>query len=155
LRITGISATPSQQKAPGEEMAAGGEIWLTDIKTGSGRRLGRDAGFHSPVFSNSDRAILALRDGTLYRLSLDDGSSEKLHRVPNLTKLVGIDRDDSDKVLALFESAHTPTIALLSLANGATTEIPYDSTSADDRKLVQHLKGWERVYGNAKVYPQT
>ena len=50
LRITGVSATPSQQRAPGEEMEAGGEIWLADVKTGSLRKLSSEAGFRSPVF---------------------------------------------------------------------------------------------------------
>src|SRR5205809_270065 len=39
LRITGISATPSQQKAPGEEIEAGGEIWISNVKAGTLERL--------------------------------------------------------------------------------------------------------------------
>lgn len=135
-------------------MAAGGEIWLADIKTNSVRKLSNDSGFHSPIFSDGDRAILAIKNGALFRLSLADGASEELHPVANLIKLVGTDRDDFDKILVLLERTHTPRVALLSLATGTITEVTYDSNSADDRKLVQHLKGWEHVYGETKIFCQ-
>src|SRR2546429_450485 len=42
LRITGISATPSQQKALGEKLEAGGQIWIANLKTGAVRKLSEE-----------------------------------------------------------------------------------------------------------------
>ena len=154
LRITGVSATPSQQKGPGEEIEGGGEIWLANVKTGSLRKLSASAGFRSPIFTADDRAVMAIKGETVWRLSLAGGPAQKLHDVAGLTKLVGPDRDDPDKILLMIERADTPVVALLSIASGKTTEIPYDPKLSEDRKLLSHLKGWERVYGDTKIYAQ-
>jgi hypothetical protein len=150
LRITGISATPSQQKAPGEE--AGGEIWISNVKAGTRQKLGHESGFRSPIFGPNDEAVLAVKDGALWRVSLQTGAASKIHQIAGLTKMVGIDRHDSDKILVLIKRGSTIAPALLSLATGAISEISYDANSPDDRKLLNHLKGWERVYGDTMVY---
>jgi len=155
LRITGISATPSQQKAPGEEFETGGEIWISNIKAETLQKLGRENGFRSPIFGPKDQEVLAVKAGVLWQLSLQNGAASKLHQVAGLTKLVGIDRQDSDKILVLIKRGSTTVPALLSLATGAVTEIPYDPNSPNDRKLLNHLKDWERVYGDIAVYPRT
>ena len=155
LRITGISATPSQQKAPSEEIEAAGEIWISNVKTGTLQRLGHENGFRSPIFGPNDEATLAVKGGDLWRVSLQTGAAIKMHQVAGLTKVVGIDRQDSDKTLVLIKRGSTTTPALLSLATGAITEISYDANSPSDRKLLNHLKGWERVYGDTRVYPRT
>lgn len=154
LRVTGISATPSQQKAPDDEMEAGGEIWIAQVTRGTSRKLSDASGFRSPIFAPNDRAVLALKEGTLWQLSLETGAARKLRPSPGLTKLIGIDRDDSDKILVLMEHGPTGGLAFFSLADGAITGISYDANSSDDRKLLRHLKEWERVYGETKVYPQ-
>jgi hypothetical protein len=155
LRITGVSATPSQQKAPGEEMEAGGEIWLANVKTGFLRKLSATAGFRSPVFAHNDRGVLAIKDGALWRIPLSGDPPQKLRDAAGITKLVGSDRDDPDKILVIIERAQASTVALLSTATGKTTEIPYDAKSSEDRKLLSHLKGWERVYGDVQIYQKT
>lgn len=154
LRITGISATPSQQKAPSEEIEAGGEIWISNVKAGTLQRLGHENGFRSPIFGPNDEAVLAVKDGALWRVSLQTGTATKVRQVVGLTKVVGIDRHDSDKILVLIKRGSTTSLALLSLATGAITEISYDANSPNDRKLLNHLKGWERVYGDIIVYPR-
>lgn len=155
LRITGISATPSQQKAPGEEMEAGGAIWIADLRTQKVRQLSRASGFRSPIFAPNDQAVLAVKESTLWRLPLDDGPAGKVHQVVGLAKLIGADRDDADRILVLLERDSTALPALLSLKTGTITELAYDAQSSDDRKLLSHLKGWERVYGETRVYPKT
>src|SRR5207249_2611277 len=80
------------------------------------------------------------------------GAASKIRQVAGLTKAVGIDRHDSDKILVLIKHGSTAAPALLSLATGAITDISYDANSPDDRKLLNHLKGWERVYGDIMVY---
>jgi hypothetical protein len=154
LRITGISATPSQQKAAGQEMETGGTIWIADLTTGKASKLSNEAGFRAPIFAPNDKSVLAVKDGALWEISLTADGAKKLYEVSGLLKLVGTDRDDPDKVLVLLrrESAIGP--ALLSLTSGTVSEIAYDPNSSEDRKLLNHLKGWERVYGETKIYPQ-
>jgi hypothetical protein len=98
--------------------------------------------------------VLGVKGGALWRVSLQTGAAGKIHQVAGLTKVVGIDRDDSDKILVLIKRDSTIAPALLSLATGAITEISYDANSPNDRKLLNHLKGWERVYGDTMVYPR-
>ena len=154
LRITGISATPSQQKTPGEEMEKGGAIWISDIASKTPHKLSNEAGFRSPIFAPNDRAVLAIKTSALWEISLENGASKKLFEVAGVTKMIGTDQDDSDKVLVLVRRESTLVPALVSLTSGATTEVPYDPKSSDDRRLLNHLNGWERVYGETKVYPQ-
>lgn len=154
LRITGISATPSQQKAPSEEMEAGGEIWISNVKAGTLQKLSQENGFRSPIFGPNDEAVLAVKDGFIWQVSLQTGAASKLHEVAGLTKVVGINRDDANKILVLIKRGPTTAPSLLSLATGAIAEISYDANSPNDRKLLNHLKGWERVYGDTMVYPR-
>ena len=155
LRITGISATPSQQKAPSEEIEAAGEIWISNVKTGTLQRLGHEDGFRSPIFGPNDETVLAVKGETLWQLSLQTSTASKMHQVAGLAKVVGTDRQDSDKILVLIKRNSSTAPALLSLATGVITKISYDANSRNDRKLLNHLKGWERVYGDTMVYPRT
>ena len=98
--------------------------------------------------------MLAVKGGALWRVSLQTRAASKIHQIAGLTKLVGIDRHDSDKILVLIKADSTTEPALLSLATGAIAQISYDANSPNDRKLLNHLKGWERVYGDAMVYPR-
>jgi len=68
--------------------------------------------------------------------------------------VIGSDRDDPDKILVLRDENGKAVPALLSLGNGKLTDIPYDAQSSEDRSLLNHLKGWERDYGNVAVYPR-
>ena len=77
----------------------------------------------------------------LWQVSLQTGAASKLHEVAGLTKVVGIDRDDADKILVLIKRGPTTAPSLLSLATGAITKISYDANSPNDRKLLNHLKG--------------
>lgn len=154
LRITGISATPSQQKAPGEELTPGGFIWIGDPQAGTRRRVRDDSGFRSPIFAPNDSTIVALRTGWLWRMDVETGKGDKIHHLSTVTKLIGNDRDDPDKLLVLREENGKMGPALLSLKSGQLTDIPFDVQSSDDRKVLSHLKGWERVYGQTRVYPK-
>lgn len=135
-------------------MEAGGEIWIGQVATGALRKLNRESGFRSPIFAPNNQAVLALKDGALWRLSLETGTATRIRPVAGLTKVVGSDRDDSDKILVLVKRDSTTSPALLSLTTDSITEIPYDANSPADRKLLNHLKDWERVYGETRVYPR-
>lgn len=154
LRITGISATPSQQKAPEEEMSAGGMIWIGDPAAGTRRRVREDGEFRSPIFAPDDSTIVALRNGWLWRMDVETGRGDKTHHLSAVTKLIGKDRDNPDKVLVLREENGKEAPAFLSLTSGKLTDIPFDAQSSEDRKLLNHLKGWERDYGKVSIYPR-
>jgi hypothetical protein len=154
LRITGISATPSQQKAPGEEMPSGGMIWISDPKAGTRQSVRNDAGFRSPIFAPNDSTIIALRTGWLWRINAETGKGDKIYHLSTVTKLIGKNRDDPDKILVLQEENGKESPAFLSLTSGALTLIPYDAQSSEDRSLLNHLKGWERDYGGVAVFPR-
>jgi hypothetical protein len=151
LRITGISVTPSQQKAPGEEVKAGGAIWIANLVTGEVRKLSAQDGFHSPIFAPNDQTVLAIKNEALWQILLENGAATRIRELTGLTKLVGSDRDDPDKILVLL----TRGPAVYSLRSGALSNISYDASSPDDRRMLTHLKGWERVYGATRVYPKT
>jgi hypothetical protein len=96
--------------------------------------------------------VLAIKDSALWWIPLSGDSPKKLRDAAGIAKLVGSDRDDPDKILVIIERAQTSTVALLSIATGKTTEISYDPESSEDRKLLSHLKGWVRVYGDVQIY---
>jgi hypothetical protein len=154
LRITGISATPSQQKTPGEEMPSGGMIWIGDPKANTRQSVRNDAGFRSPIFAPNDSTIVALRTGWLWWINAETGKGSKIYHLSTVTKLIGKDRDNPDKILVLREENGKESPAFLSLKSGALTDIPYDPQSPEDRNLFNHLKGWERDYGEVAVYPR-
>jgi len=154
LRISGISATPSRENAPRAEMEAGGAIWVSDPKAGMQRKVRNDTGFHSPIFAPNDSTIVALRDGWLWRIDVESGKGDRVHHLSEVTKLIGSDRDDPDKILVLRDEKGEAVPALLSLGSGKLTDIPYDAQSNEDRSLINHLKGWERDYGSMAVYPR-
>jgi hypothetical protein len=154
LRITGISATPSQQKAPGEEMTSGGMIWIADPAAGTRRPVREDGEFRSPIFAPDDSTIVALRNGWLWRMDAETGKGDKAHHLSTVTKLIGKDRNDPDKILVLREENGKEAPAFLSLKSGQLTAIPYDGESSEDRNMLNHLKGWERDYGKVSIYPR-
>jgi|RhiMetdeSRZDD1v2_1073273.scaffolds.fasta_scaffold27279_5 hypothetical protein len=151
LRITGISATPSQQKGPDDELEAG-DIWVADLAHNTRLRVTRDGGYRSPVFMPGDDSLLALQGGQLVRLPVAGGSSQTLATIKGVVKLVGFHRKDADKVLLLMEDSGRFTVGLLSLTSGQVTPVPYDERSDKDLLMLSHIKGWERTYGVTKVY---
>jgi hypothetical protein len=152
LRITGISATPSQLKGPGDEVQDG-DVWVADLAHRTRLRVTRDGGYRSPVFSSADENILALKGNTVVQLPLSDGEPKKLYSIKGVTKIVGLDREDADKVLILLQDVEGRDAAgLLSLKSGQVTPLTYDRKSQDHRRMISHMKEWERVYGDAKVY---
>ena len=151
LRITGVSATPSQQKAPGDGLEMGGEVWVAEVKSGSLRQCS-ERGFRSPVFTPGGKDLLVAKDDAVWRMSVAGGEAKQLFSVKGLVKLVGFDSTNPDAVLALVETERILQAALISVSTGQITLLPHDSNSPEDRKALTHLKGWERIYGETKVF---
>jgi hypothetical protein len=152
LRIAGISANPTALR--GADTAAAGDVWVaTPGSRTAPQRLTRDGGYYSPVFDAGGQSILVLKSGNLFRVPLTGDVPTNLRSLPGLTKLVGLSRDDDDQLLALAKnSQNTVSAVLLSIRTGAVTPLPHDPASREDGLLLVHLAGWERVYGDVRLY---
>lgn len=156
LRITGISASPKQMKGVDDyDMKAGGDIWIANL---SPKRIlskvTTNGGYRSPLFLPGDKGILALKGNNIVRISIADGKAETLYPIKGAAKLVGFDKDDTDKILVLIENENI-SLGLLSLKSGKMTSISYNRELKEHRSIISHIKGWERDYGNIAVYPKT
>jgi hypothetical protein len=154
LRIAGVTATPATLR--GDVQASSGDIWVVPVALKAvPQRLTRGGGYNSPVFDAQGQNVLALRSGDLYRIPLAGNPPAKLYSLAGVTKLVGVSRDDPDQLLALSnDSQGLPFAALVSLRTGTATRLPHNPLSNEDRAMLAHLAGWERVYGDARVYTE-
>lgn len=152
LKIAGISASPIQQKAAGEAGVGGGDLWVVALDDLSRRQLTHGRAYRSPVFAPGDGGLLALQGQDLVRIPLAGGEAERLHRVGPAVKVVGVNREDPDGALLLFEQAGLVSLEFVSIATGGLTPLPWDPSSPEERNLVSHLRAWDRVHGATRVY---
>jgi hypothetical protein len=155
LRIAGVSSTPASLR--GEDHVTSGEIWWVPLPGPSApRRLTNGGAYYSPVFEAQDQSVLALNNGDLFRIRVNTGVAVKLCKLARVTKLVGLSRDDSDQLLVLGEDVqqHGQFVALVSIGSGKLTVIPHNPQSNEDRVMLAHLAGWERVYGETQLYTE-
>lgn len=151
LQIAGLTATPSTQKGPGDDDGVG-EVWVVDLSLNRRVKVTQEGGYHSPIFASRDQSILALQGNALVRIPIAGGEARTLFTLKGVTKLVGISREDQNKVLVLSNEKDQIAVKFLSLTKGKMTVVPFDEKSKDDRRTIVHLRGWERVYGDSKVY---
>lgn len=152
LRISGIAASPTALKGPGDEVRSG-QVWLVEVATKKRQCVTPGGGFRSPVIAPDGADIIALRGDDVVRIHRSGGSVEKVDSIEAISKLVGFSEDDVDKILVLTAGASgSATIGLLSLGTGKVQAVPYDKTSAEDRQTLEDLRGWVRVYGNKRLY---
>jgi hypothetical protein len=155
LRISGIAESPTTLKGPGDDVESG-QIVLAEVGTGKTRRITDSAGYRSPVFVPGASEILALRGTEVVRLSAGGGKPKELYKITGITKIVGFSRDDADEALILTEgAAGYLAVGLLSVSNGKVTPIAYDPASSDDRHMIEHLRSWDRAYGDKSVFVQS
>jgi hypothetical protein len=152
LRIAGISATPGSLR--GDDKVSSGDVWIATITPKTVlRRLTRDGGYGSPIFDSQSQNIFALRGADLYRIPISGDPSSKLRTLPDVSKLVGASRDNPNDLLVVTEDAqHNSGAAMLSVSTGAMTRIPHNPQSSEDQAMLAHLRGWDRVYGDARLY---
>lgn len=152
LRISGISASPATLKGPGDEVVSG-EVWLVNLGSGKKQDLTPDARYRSPVFVPGSENILALRGKDIVQISPSGGAPKTLHSIEGIEKLVGFSQDDADQVLILLTiKTGTWTVGMLSRSTGKLDTLPYDSGSTEDRQMLEHLRNWDRTYGDKTVY---
>lgn len=150
LRITGISATPRNQRGP--QLGRTGQVWVAFRENNTRRRVAtNDTGFSTPVFFPDGQSILVLQGSKVVKLSIADGSKQDVAEVKGIIKLVGFDTTDPDKVLILSDEDRDacPTVGLLSLATGKVAPQPY-GRGEGDQLLLAHLEGSYREYDNGK-----
>jgi hypothetical protein len=154
LRFAGVSATPASLR--GEDRVESGDIWLVRVaQKPASQRLTRGGEYTSPVFDFQGQNILALRSSSLYRIAVSGGTPIELHTLTGVTKLVGVSRDDPDQLLVLAQDAQRITfVALLSIKAGTLARIPHNPLSNEDQVMLAHLAGWERVYGDTRLYTE-
>jgi hypothetical protein len=155
LRIAGVSTTPASLRSD-DQVTSGDIWWVSATEKAVPQRLTRDGGYYSPVFDAPAQNVLALKSGDLYRVSLTGDAPAKLHTVASVTKLVGLSRDDPDQLLVVGEDIqqHLPFAALLSIQSGRLVVVRHNADSSEDRVMLAHLSGWERVYGDTRVYTE-
>ncbi|HEY7171132.1 MAG TPA: hypothetical protein VH417_09825 [Vicinamibacterales bacterium] len=146
LRIAGLTAAPSQMRAPGDP--ASGDIWIVTADGRAPQALTSDGGFRSPVFAPGDAFVYALRDEVVVRIPVGGGPAAPQGRAPGVVKLVGFDGPDD---LVVLTAAPAP-FALFSVKSGRLTPLPSDPASTEERRLVAFVRGDERVYGDTRVY---
>ena len=145
LRVTGISATPSALKGPGDALQAG-DVWIATLSTKARQRLTQEGGYRSPVFEPSRENILALKGEMLVQVPLSGADSTPLFSINGIVKLVGFRQDNPNLLLILTKDAQNQlSVGFLSLQSQQL-----DIVSAQELTSVQlqHLQGWERVYGD-------
>jgi hypothetical protein len=153
LRIAGLTAAPSQMRAPGDLQP--GDIWITEIGPSARRALTQGGTYHSPVFEpGGTSAVYALRDDVVVRIPLAGGVPEDRGRVPQAMKLVGFDGTDELVVLIEPELRASPLV-VLSLKSARLNPLPYDPESPEEQRVLAFVRGGERVYGDTRVYTRT
>lgn len=152
LRVAGVSATPSSLRS--DQKLISGDIWVIAAAPNSmPQRLTRDGAYTSPVFDRKQPNVLALKGVDLYLIPLTGEAPTKIRSLASVTKLVGFTSDDPDQLLVLTKDPGGRVgVALLSIHTGTITAIPYDPQSKDDDKMLAHLAGWERAFGDVRLY---
>lgn len=152
LRIAGLTAAPSQLRAPSD--VEPGDIWIADVERRMGRALTQGGRYRSPVFEPGDAFVFALRADVVVRIATAGGAPEDRGRVPSAVKLVGFDGPDDLVVLIEAAPRASPLVAL-SLKTGRINPLPHDPESQEEQRLLAFVRDGERVYGDTRVYTRT
>jgi hypothetical protein len=151
LRIAGLTAAPSQLRAPGD--VEPGDIWISDVESRMRRALTQGGKYRSPVFDPGDAFVFALRDDVVVRIPAAGGAPEDRGRVASAVKLIGF--DGPDELVVLIEAPPASPLVVLSLKSGRTSALPHDAESKEEQRMLAFVRDGERVYGDIRVYTRT
>jgi len=155
LRISGLTAAPSQMKGPGDDTAVG-NVWMTTVDRRDARALTTDGSYRSPIFLPNGSTVLALRGNAIVRLGSTAGNPSPLRMKVGVAKLVGVDSEDPSAVVVLLT---TPTdgspLASVSLQDASASALPFDAADASQQRMLAQIRGQDRSYGNTSVYTRT
>lgn len=150
LRISGISAMPSSQKN-GHNTTLG-EVWMVDISTPESlpKRVTQETMYYSPIYHSEKDVIFALTKDSIVSIEKGFGleHSKPIQSLGNISKLVGIDTSDSNRILVLNKDN---TVGFLSINTGEIKELTYDKNEKN-KKMINYLQTESRTYDNYLVY---
>ncbi|HEX8174187.1 MAG TPA: hypothetical protein VF543_03600 [Pyrinomonadaceae bacterium] len=150
LRIAGISAAPTRQRAPtGTPMP--GDIYIYDLARKSERRIAT-GNYSSPIFLAGGDRILALRGGDIFSIPITGGAAEIFPNRSGITKLVGQSLDDRNLVLVLTGNGQQTSVGTLSLADKSVTVIPHETETDEGKFIFSQLADWNRTYCGTEVF---
>ena len=154
LRFLGLTVTPGALKGEEEDKLTG-DVWLTDLQTGSPRRLTFTGGYRSPLALPGEQAIWALKGETIVEIPVAGGKPQERFSIPGIIKLAGVDETGRQIVLLREDGARRTVVELLALADGKRTALAYDADA--DTRMLAYLQGWERSYdgGRLRLYTQS
>ena len=155
MRITGISATPRNQR--NDNTRKTGQVWVAFLNNNTRARVRTaDSGYRTPVFFPDGQSLLALQGTSVVKLTISDGTKQKLFEVKGIIKLVGFAKNDPDKVLILSDEDQDacPTVGLLAVSSGTVTPQPYGRLEGD-QVLLASLEGWSREYDDGNLVLDT
>jgi hypothetical protein len=155
LHVLGVDASSGGQKADSGP-ARGGRIFVADLGGGGGgdgaRPLTAAGGeYRWPIFSVDGRNVIALDRGDVVTIAVSSGKVVRRRKVAGVEKLVGADRDRPDTVLVVMRDTAAP-VALLSTSTGRIERLDYDPADTEQRRMLNHLEGEERVYSGARLF---
>jgi len=150
LRITGLTAAPSQLRGADDTNAVG-DLWISDLPGHTTTALTTDGGYASPTFA-SDGAIYALKGMAIVRVSRQGKSPVEVQKVTGVAKLVGFEGAGDDLIVLLEPALAGSPLGVVSLKSGKVTVLPYHADSETERRMLAQVRGQDRVYGDTTVY---
>jgi hypothetical protein len=154
LRISGLTASPAQMRD--SDAVGAGDIWIADLDRHTTRALTIGGGYRSPIFSPAAGSLHALNGDTIFRISREDGTAVAVQTVAGVVKLVGFDANDADEIVVLLAAGiDGSSLAAVSLKSRRITPLPYDADSKAEQRILEQIRGQDRVYGDTIIYVQT
>jgi hypothetical protein len=150
LTALGIPVNPGQVKAPGDAYASG-DIILARPGQGAPQQITSEGGYRSPVFGREGE-ILALKGDTLVSIPVAGGTARELRAIEGAHKLLGLNKDNPDVIVALVEQDGLIALATVARAGNETKRYAHDPASAQDAALLAALQEEARDYGSIKLY---
>ena len=124
LRVTGISVTSRGLR--GDEKLAG-EVWVAKLSPAVRTPWATDSGYRWPIFTPNSQAVLAIRDGKIFRIPSVGGSPEDLGVVVGQVRLIACQREDPDLVVIL--KGEPAELGVISLSTGDYRPAPAEQES--------------------------
>jgi hypothetical protein len=149
-RMLGLTKTPNAQRGSGNTLP-GGDVMVVPLAGGEPRAFTSGGGYRSPIIM-PDGTVLALKGKDLMRIPGAGGAPVRVRALPGALKLIGVDRENPDRIAFLARGGDGGALAVLSIASGAVAEQPHDPKSNADRRLMNHLRGESREYEGVLLY---
>jgi len=149
-RMLGLTKTPSAQKGGGDSLPSG-DVMVVALAGGEPRALTNGGGYRSPIIM-PDGTVLALKGEDLMRIPAAGGAPVRVRALRRALKLIGVDRENPDRIAFLARGGDGSALAVLSIGSSAVAAQPHDPKSNADRRLMNHLRGESREYEGVLLY---